>query len=199
MVVTAKIILFSLPSLNPLALEVVLHQCPHHPANTLQLCPCLFIPNVKAFASVLARNVTLTFLLWKYVDFSICAHELSFLQLFFFFPWGLHLMLGKHLLPGRAPCMNQHLLGQGCWFHSQNWFGTCWEDSSREEIWIINRQGLLRAVFCSEKRMGVVGGEGELKQSELGGHWVQRDRAVHVFSLGRLVLLGCCSILYKGR
>lgn len=84
MVVTAKISLFSLPSLNPLALEVVLHQCPHHPANTLQLCPRLFIPNVEAFASVLARNVTLTFLLWKYVDFSICAHELSFLQLFFF-------------------------------------------------------------------------------------------------------------------
>lgn len=57
----------------------------------------------------------------------------------------------------------------------------------------------MRAVFCSEKRMGVVGGEGELRQSELGGHWVQRDQAVHVFSLGRLVLLGCCSILYKGR
>lgn len=47
--------------------------------------------------------------------------------------------------------------------------------------------------------MRVVGGEGELKQSEMGGHWVQRDRAGDVFSLGRLVLLGCCSILYKGK
>lgn len=47
--------------------------------------------------------------------------------------------------------------------------------------------------------MGVVGGEEEQKQSGMGGHWVQRDRAGNVFSLGRLVLLGCCSILYKGR
>lgn len=116
-----------------------------------------------------------------------------------FFSWGLHLMLGKHLLPGWVPCMNQLLLGQGLWFQSQNWFGMCWEESSREETWIINRQGTLRAVLCSEKRMGMMGGEGELKKSEMGGHWVQRDQAGNAFSLGRLVVLGCCSILYKGR
>lgn len=27
-------------------------------------------------------------------------------------------MLGKHLLPGRIPCMNQPLLGQGSWFQT---------------------------------------------------------------------------------
>lgn len=31
--------------------------------------------------------------------------------------------------------------------------------------------------------MGVVGGEGELKQSEMGGHWVQRDDLLMSFPL----------------